>query len=111
MLLETSSTPCRINKVVVFTFTGERNLHFLPFHFQHLTILKTLTLTSKKAMDETPRAQAVCGQEALNLLNCVTDSAFDQDKCLRFLQALRDCVLNKVPSTDRPTVLHLRSDL
>lgn len=49
-------------------------------------------------MAEPPRAQAVCGQEALNLLNCVTESPFDQDKCLRFLQALRDCVLDKVSS-------------
>ncbi|KAJ9706124.1 hypothetical protein PVL29_001605 [Vitis rotundifolia] len=46
-------------------------------------------------MGEPPRAQAVCGQEALNLLNCVAESTFDQDKCLRFLQDLRDCVLNK----------------
>ncbi|XP_010448659.1 PREDICTED: uncharacterized protein LOC104731092 [Camelina sativa] len=37
----------------------------------------------------------VCGQEALNLLNCVADSQFDQEKCLRFLQSLRECVLSK----------------
>ncbi|CAA7037414.1 unnamed protein product [Microthlaspi erraticum] len=39
--------------------------------------------------------QAVCGQEALNLLNCATESPFDQEKCLRFLQSLRECVLSK----------------
>lgn len=40
--------------------------------------------------------EPVCGQEALDLLNCVTDSSFDQEKCLRFLQSLRECVLSKV---------------
>lgn len=38
----------------------------------------------------------VCAQEALNLLNCVTESPFDQDKCLRLLHSLRECVLSKV---------------
>ena len=41
--------------------------------------------------------QPVCGEQALDLLNCVTQSPYDQDKCLRLLQSLRDCVLNKVP--------------
>ncbi|XP_023635184.1 uncharacterized protein LOC17880282 [Capsella rubella] len=39
--------------------------------------------------------QPVCGQEALQLLNCVADSKFDQEKCLRLLQSLRECVLAK----------------
>ncbi|GMY30482.1 putative cysteine alpha-hairpin motif superfamily [Fagus crenata] len=39
--------------------------------------------------------QPVCGEQALDLLNCVTQSPYDQDKCLRLLQSLRDCVLNK----------------
>ncbi|CAH8275576.1 unnamed protein product [Arabidopsis lyrata] len=49
----------------------------------------------------------VCGQEALQLLNCVTESSFDQEKCLRFLQSLRECVLSKkvnkfsIPSQDQ----------
>ncbi|KAF6172986.1 hypothetical protein GIB67_006362 [Kingdonia uniflora] len=40
-------------------------------------------------------SQPVCAQEALDLLNCVADSAFDQEKCLIFLNSLRTCVLNK----------------
>ncbi|XP_024005672.1 uncharacterized protein LOC18030829 [Eutrema salsugineum] len=50
--------------------------------------------------------QPVCGQEALLLLNCVTESPFDQEKCLRLLQSLRECVLSKkvkkfvIPSQD-----------
>ena len=43
------------------------------------------------------QSEPVCGKEALDLLNCVTQSPYDQDKCLRLLQSLRDCVLNKVP--------------
>ncbi|KAL3619210.1 hypothetical protein CASFOL_036780 [Castilleja foliolosa] len=39
--------------------------------------------------------QAVCGTEALDLLNCVSQSPYDQDKCLSLLQALRQCVINK----------------
>ncbi|KAL1222592.1 hypothetical protein V5N11_018960 [Cardamine amara subsp. amara] len=48
----------------------------------------------------------VCGEEALELLNCVTESPYDQEKCLRFLQSLRECVLSKkvknfsIPSQD-----------
>ncbi|GKV40090.1 hypothetical protein SLEP1_g47762 [Rubroshorea leprosula] len=45
-------------------------------------------------MDES-RAQPVCAQEALDLLNCVTQSPFDQEKCVRLLQSLRECVVNK----------------
>ncbi|KAI4315507.1 hypothetical protein L6164_028307 [Bauhinia variegata] len=45
-------------------------------------------------MDE-PRPQPVCAEEALDLLNCVTQSPFDQDKCHRLLLTLRQCVLNK----------------
>ncbi|KAF4389335.1 hypothetical protein G4B88_006394 [Cannabis sativa] len=40
-------------------------------------------------------AQPVCAQEALDLLNCVTQSPYDQDKCIRLLNSLRDCVLTK----------------
>lgn len=40
--------------------------------------------------------QAVCGKEALDLLNCVAQSPYDQDKCLSLLQALRQCVVDKV---------------
>lgn len=45
---------------------------------------------------EDGRGKAVCGQEALDLLNCVTLSPFDQEKCVRLLNSLRECVLNKV---------------
>ncbi|KAE8672496.1 Arabinogalactan protein 22 [Hibiscus syriacus] len=44
---------------------------------------------------EKASAQPVCAQEALELLNCVTQSPFDQDKCLRLLHSLRDCVLKQ----------------
>ncbi|KAF7810365.1 Cysteine alpha-hairpin motif superfamily [Senna tora] len=37
----------------------------------------------------------VCAQEALDLLNCVTQSPFDQDKCLHLLHSLRECALTK----------------
>ncbi|RHN43438.1 putative cysteine alpha-hairpin motif superfamily [Medicago truncatula] len=41
-------------------------------------------------------AKPVCGQEALDLLNCVTDSpSYDKDKCLALLNSLRECVLSK----------------
>ncbi|PIA49112.1 hypothetical protein AQUCO_01300159v1 [Aquilegia coerulea] len=41
------------------------------------------------------QSQMVCAEESLNLLNCVTESPFDQEKCLRLLNSLRNCVLNK----------------
>ncbi|XVF13021.1 hypothetical protein REPUB_Repub08aG0171300 [Reevesia pubescens] len=44
---------------------------------------------------EEARAQPVCAQEALDLLNCVTQSPFDQEKCTRLLLSLRECVLSK----------------
>ncbi|CDP12120.1 unnamed protein product [Coffea canephora] len=46
-------------------------------------------------MDSARKGQAVCGQEALNLLNCVTETPYDQEKCLRLLQSLRQCVVDK----------------
>ncbi|XP_010541443.1 PREDICTED: uncharacterized protein LOC104814903 [Tarenaya hassleriana] len=39
--------------------------------------------------------QPICGQEAVDLLNCVTETPFDQEKCFRLLQSLRECVLAK----------------
>lgn len=54
-----------------------------------------LKSTYSSAMDE-PQAHPVCAQEALNLLNCVTESPFDQEKCYRLLHSLRECVLSKV---------------
>ncbi|URD92828.1 CHCH domain containing protein [Musa troglodytarum] len=39
--------------------------------------------------------QAVCAREALALLNCTVETPFDRDKCLRLLDALRSCVLEK----------------
>ncbi|OAY59625.1 hypothetical protein MANES_01G046100v8 [Manihot esculenta] len=44
---------------------------------------------------EEERAKPVCAQEALDLLNCVAQSPYDQEKCVLLLQALRECVLNK----------------
>ena len=40
--------------------------------------------------------QPVCAKEALALLNCTVETPFDRDKCLRLLDALRSCVLEKV---------------
>ncbi|KAJ8768579.1 hypothetical protein K2173_022695 [Erythroxylum novogranatense] len=45
--------------------------------------------------EEEARANAVCAQEALNLLNCVADSSYDHEKCVTLLNALRQCVINK----------------
>lgn len=42
------------------------------------------------------KAEGVCGKEALELLNCVASSSFDQDKCINLLNSLRKCVLDKV---------------
>ncbi|CAA2977770.1 Hypothetical predicted protein [Olea europaea subsp. europaea] len=39
--------------------------------------------------------QPVCAQEALDLLNCLTRSAYDQEKCIALLQSLHECVLSK----------------
>ncbi|KAK1302340.1 hypothetical protein QJS10_CPB12g01123 [Acorus calamus] len=44
---------------------------------------------------ERPSPQPLCPKEALDLLNCATGADFDPDKCLRFLNALRACVLEK----------------
>ncbi|PWA64597.1 cysteine alpha-hairpin motif superfamily [Artemisia annua] len=41
------------------------------------------------------KAEGVCGKEALELLNCVASSSFDQDKCIHLLNSLRKCVLDK----------------
>ncbi|CAI0441242.1 unnamed protein product [Linum tenue] len=41
------------------------------------------------------KAVAVCGQAAVDLLNCVAESPYDNDKCLRLLQALRDCAVKQ----------------
>ncbi|KAG7621546.1 Cysteine alpha-hairpin motif superfamily [Arabidopsis suecica] len=55
---------------------------------------------------EKQSTQPICGQEALQLLNCVAESPFDQEKCVRFLQSLRECVLSmkvkkfSIPSQD-----------
>ncbi|PIN23627.1 hypothetical protein CDL12_03658 [Handroanthus impetiginosus] len=39
--------------------------------------------------------QAVCGKEAIDLLNCVAQSPYDQEKCFSLLQGLRECIVNK----------------
>ncbi|KAK9098325.1 hypothetical protein Syun_025370 [Stephania yunnanensis] len=41
------------------------------------------------------RAQAVCAKEALELLNCATETLYDPQKCARLMNSLRDCVLKK----------------
>ncbi|KAJ7010530.1 hypothetical protein D5086_000842 [Populus alba] len=44
---------------------------------------------------EEARSKPVCAEEALDLLNCAAQSPYDQDKCVRLLQVLRQCVLIK----------------
>ncbi|RWR93204.1 Cysteine alpha-hairpin motif superfamily [Cinnamomum micranthum f. kanehirae] len=44
---------------------------------------------------EKSQPQILCAKEALDLLNCVTDPNFDQEKCIRLLNSLRNCVLQK----------------
>ncbi|KAF3328649.1 CHCH domain-containing protein [Carex littledalei] len=40
-------------------------------------------------------AHPECAQEALDLLNCLTESSYDRDKCVKLLDAVRSCVLQK----------------
>ncbi|KAL7111785.1 hypothetical protein ACP275_05G111600 [Erythranthe tilingii] len=44
---------------------------------------------------EKSQQRAVCGTEAIDLLNCVAQSPYDQEKCLSLLQALRQCVIDQ----------------
>ncbi|CAL0312600.1 unnamed protein product [Lupinus luteus] len=46
-------------------------------------------------MAEEGGPKTVCAEEALDLLNCVTQSPYDQDKCIHLLHSLRNCVLAK----------------
>ncbi|CAA6665898.1 unnamed protein product [Spirodela intermedia] len=39
----------------------------------------------------------VCAKEALDLLNCVADSAYDREKCLRLSDELRKCIWISCP--------------
>jgi hypothetical protein len=41
-------------------------------------------------------AQPECAKEALDLLNCLADPSYDRDKCVKLLDAVRACVLQKV---------------
>ncbi|KAK8913735.1 hypothetical protein KSP39_PZI024376 [Platanthera zijinensis] len=36
-----------------------------------------------------------CAKQALDLLNCAAEPDFDQEKCIRFLAALRNCIQDK----------------
>ena len=44
----------------------------------------------------TPTPQPVCAQESLALLNCVAAVPYDRDRCLALVDALRDCITQKV---------------
>ncbi|KAG6782855.1 hypothetical protein POTOM_012280 [Populus tomentosa] len=59
---------------------------------------------------EEARAKPVCAEEALNLLNCVAQSPYDQDKCVRLLQTLRECVLNKKFHGNNGSVIRICHD-
>lgn len=51
---------------------------------------------SRERTMEAVTPQPVCAKEALALLNCTVETPFDRDKCLRLLDSLRSCVLEKV---------------
>lgn len=53
-------------------------------------------------MGDEGSTKPVCAVEALDLLNCVTQSPYDQEKCLALLHSLRDCVLAKVLPSPSP---------
>lgn len=53
-----------------------------------------MTQTTAKGTTTTPHP--VCAKESLDLLNCIAAEPFDREKCVRFLDALRSCVLEKV---------------
>jgi hypothetical protein len=44
----------------------------------------------------TTTPQPVCAQESLALLNCVAAAPYDRDRCLALVDALRDCITQKV---------------
>ncbi|KAF8733545.1 hypothetical protein HU200_014847 [Digitaria exilis] len=44
----------------------------------------------------TTTPQPVCAQESLALLNCVAAVPYDRDRCLALVDALRDCITQKV---------------
>jgi len=44
----------------------------------------------------TPTPQPVCALESLALLNCVAAVPYDRDRCLALVDALRDCITQKV---------------
>jgi hypothetical protein len=44
----------------------------------------------------TTTPKPVCAQESLALLNCVAAVPYDRDRCLALVDALRDCITQKV---------------
>ncbi|THU45693.1 hypothetical protein C4D60_Mb02t20670 [Musa balbisiana] len=64
-----------------------------PVDFSHHQ--KRNRRTTRERTMEAATPQPVCAMEALDLLNCAVDIPFDRDRCLRFLDALRSCVLEK----------------
>ncbi|KAJ8436581.1 hypothetical protein Cgig2_031522 [Carnegiea gigantea] len=69
-------------------------------HFPDIGSLRPLTIPWDAycyfGNSEMEGANPVCGKEALDLLNCITESNFDQEKCIRLMQSLRECVLSKM---------------
>jgi hypothetical protein len=45
---------------------------------------------------ETTTPRPVCAPEALALLNCAAENPYDRDKCLSLLDALWECIAQKV---------------
>ncbi|KAF9614578.1 hypothetical protein IFM89_019325 [Coptis chinensis] len=50
---------------------------------------------AKAEQSEQRQPSIVCAKESLDLLNCVTESPYDETKCIRLLESLRTCVLNQ----------------
>lgn len=96
---KTTGKKCGSLEVWSRTFSRERiKANSRKVNFSRKGFLKNPNLkeqTIRVTMEE-ERAKPVCAQEALDLLNCVAQSPYDQEKCVLLLQALRECVLNKV---------------
>lgn len=51
--------------------------------------------SSSSSTTQQQEAEAVCGEEALKLLNCVASTPYDEKKCVALLSVLRNCILQK----------------
>ncbi|KAK3021879.1 hypothetical protein RJ639_047383 [Escallonia herrerae] len=54
-----------------------------------------------------PSQQPICGQEALDLLNCLTESPVDDEKCNRLLNSLKACIREKLHKYVRQSTVEM----